>query len=299
MSKIQKIKIILIACLLLFVAVPALAAEIFFDTKTQEIGVNQQFQVDLILDTENEEVNALDGKIIFSQDILELKEIRDGDSIINFWVERPRKTEEVVFSGIIPGGYMGKEGLIFSAIFQSKEQGEGVIEIREAKALFNDGKGTEVPLTISNFQFLISKQIPISQIPMPEIKDTEPPESFAPQIAADPAIFEGKWFLVFATQDKGSGVDGYEVLESRSQKIENRSWETAESPYVLEDQELRSYVFVKAVDKASNERIVVVPPRHPLNWYEEWENWSIILLGFVVIYVVIRFLWKKRRKQKF
>ena len=30
----------------------------------------------------------------------------------------------------------------------------------------------------------------------------------------DPNVFDGKWFLVFAALDKGSGIDHYEVMET-------------------------------------------------------------------------------------
>jgi hypothetical protein len=46
--------------------------------------------------------------------------------------------------------------------------------------------------------------------------------------------------------------------------IKNLSFKKAESPYVLEDQSLRSYVVVKAVDKAGNERVEILYPRRIL-----------------------------------
>jgi len=275
------------------------AAELKLTSEIQEIGTNQQFQVDLVLDTENEEINAVEGKVIFPGDLLELKEIRDGNSIINFWIERP-KTEQagiIGFSGIIPGGYVGKKGLIFSAIFQSKNEGEGIIEVREAKTLLNDGKGTEASLSNSNFQLSILKQPSIPQIPIPEIKDTDLPEDFKPEAARNLNIFEDRWFLVFATQDKGSGIDHYEVLENRKQKIENREWIKADSPYPLKDQELKSYIYVKAVDKAGNERIATLSPQNPLKWYEGPLIWIIIISGVLILYIIRKILWELYTKK--
>ena len=284
------------------------AAELNLISQTQEINTDQQFQVDLILNTEGEQINAVEGKIVFPEDLLEVKEIRDGNSIINFWIERPwilrqtdakpeRKTDaDIVFSGIVPGGYNGSQGLILSIIFLAKKGGSGLIEIQNAKTLLNDGKGTEAQLKIFNFQFSIFKESPISQTPILEIQDTEPPEDFQSEISRDPAIFDGKWFLVFATQDKGSGVDHYEIRETK-RKIEHETeanWVIAESPYLLKDQKLQSYIYVKAVDKAGNERIIIVPPRNPLKWYEKFENWVIIiLLAVLVFYILRKILWQK------
>ncbi|PIZ57271.1 hypothetical protein COY23_01600 [bacterium (Candidatus Torokbacteria) CG_4_10_14_0_2_um_filter_35_8] len=158
MFKIQKIKIIIVVCLLLLSAVPTFAAEISFDAKTREVAIGEQFEVNIFLNTEEEYINATEGKVIFPENLLELKEIRDGNSIVNFWIERPKikSDNQITFSGIIPGGYIGKKGLIFSAIFQSKNEGKGTIEIREAKTLLNDGKGTQASLSISNLQFLMA-----------------------------------------------------------------------------------------------------------------------------------------------
>jgi len=298
-------------CFVLFSVNTVNAAILNLVSQTKEIGITQQFEVNVILNTEGEQINAVEGKIVFPEDLLEVKEIRDGNSIINFWIERPKaetlkdtntntNLHEIFFSGITPGGYNGNQGLILSIIFLAKKGGSGLIEIQNAKTLLNDGKGTEAQLKIFNFQFSIFKESPISQTPILEIQDTEPPEDFQPEISRDPAIFDGKWFLVFATQDKGSGIDHYEIRETK-RKIEHETeanWVIAESPYLLKDQKLQSYIYVKAVDKAGNERIIIVPPRNPLKWYEKFENWVIIiLLAVLVFYILRKILWKIYTKQ--
>jgi len=48
---------------------------------------------------------------------------------------------------------------------------------------------------------------------------------------------------------------------------------------------LRSYIYVKAVDKTGNERIAVVFPRYPLKWYEKYLFWIIIIIVVLVYYV--------------
>jgi hypothetical protein len=284
------------------------AAEFFFNAQSDEWRIGDEIAVSFFLNTNGDDINAIEGRISYPKEFLELKEVRDGNSIINFWVERPQRRQgagdreqgEIIFSGITPGGYSGEKGLLFSLIFEAKNEGQGVIEIREAKALLNDGQGTQAPISISNFQFLISKQIPDSKFQILDSKmDAEPPESFAPEIANDPALFEGKWFLVFATQDKGVGIDHYEVKEARS-KIQGLwiRWVPAESPYLLEDQRLRSYVFVKAVDKAGNARIEKISPRNPLKWYENYDNWIMIIAGLAVAYAFRKFLRRRFLKKR-
>ena len=275
----QKLKIII----LLAVFMPFLAVMPVF---SQEIKKGEQFEVSVFLNAESEAINAVEGKVVFPADVLELKEIRDGNSIINFWVERPKNNgNQIIFSGIIPGGYQEANGHIFSVAFQARQDGTSTIEIRDAKILLNDGNGTPSKTAIFNFQFSIFK---------PALdNDTDLPEDFKPEIASDPSIFEGKWFLVFGTQDKGLGIGHYEAQENKKNKIGGEKWLAVESPFLLKDQELKSFIFVKVIDKAGNERIVVVEPRYPIRWYGQPLIWSIIILGIIILYIVKKTLWKK------
>jgi len=292
-----KIQKYLIIAVLVFVAMPVFAAEVSFDTKTQEIKVNQSFEVGVFINTDNEEINAIEGKIIFPQDLLEIKKINHGNSIINFWIDPVRncvsngveKPDEICFSGITPGGYNDSQGLILSITFLAKKEGNGAIKFGEVKALRNDGQGTEAPLTISNFNFTV-RETAKSTGQMPIVKeDRDLPEEFVPQIAADPSIFGGKWFLVFATQDKGSGIDHYEICEGKRKCI------VAESPYFLQNQNLDYEIIVKAVDKSGNERTVTIPARFARAWYKDRAILTILII-VALVYLIWKTLWKKRRK---
>lgn len=309
MTKISKLKIVLVACILSFVAVPVFAAEISFDTKTPEIKVNQLFEVGVFINTDEESINAIEGKIIFPQDLLEVKNVNDGNSIINFWIEKPKSASEdqIAFSGIVPGGYNDSQGLIFSITFLAKKEGGGAIEFSGVKALRNDGQGTEAPLIISNFRFVISETAKSAEQIQIIKEDRDPPEDFKPEIVQNPDIFNGEWFLVFATQDKGSGIAYYAIRETRRKinlkRETDAKWKEAESPYVLKDQGLRSFVYVKAVDKAGNERITVVEPRYPMKWYENYFIWIIIILGtllaIIIGYLIRKLLWKNPKNKYF
>lgn len=263
------------------------AAEIFFEQERIP-GLQDQFKMGIFLKTE-ESLNAIEGIMRFPVDLLELQNIEDGGSIINFWLERPsaKGTGEIVFSGITPGGYTGDKGLMFSMTFLVKEEGTGTFEIRNARILRNDGRGTEARLQTFDAPFVVSQKTAGIPIPPLEIQDGAPPEPFVPEIARDASVFEGRWFVVFAAQDKHSGIDHYEVKESRQKLFAIfKGWLPAESPYVLQDQELRSYVFVKAVDKAGDQRVVKIAPHSPFPWYANYENWLIIILGmFAIIFV--------------
>ena len=299
-----KVQNYIIAIILVFIFIPVSASEIFIDSENQEIKKGEQFEISVFLNAEEEYINAIEGQIIFPQELLELKEIRDGNSIVSFWIERPEiePSNQIVFSGIVPGGYAGNKGLILSAIFQSKIEGSGTIEIDQAKTLLNDGEGTETSIITSNLQIIVLREEPSPQTPLTEIIDTTPPESFEPIIGQDSEIFDGKSFLVFAAQDKGAGIDYYEVLEkgqkgSLQELAEGREeeWRTEESPYLLTDQELKSHVYIKAVDKEGNERITSLLPQNPLKWYENY----FVLFAILMIVIITLTVWRRVKKINF
>jgi len=277
------------------VAIPrvSLAAKLFLNAKPADVGIGQQVQAQLLIDTENESVNAFEGRVTYSHDLLELQEVRESNSIVSFWIEPPAEQDSsIVFSGVTPGGYQGTSGILWTAVFKTKQAGTPDLEIKDAKALLNDGMGTEASLTLEPFKLLIAEGATSEVHVAAEIIDYELPESFMPELARDQTVFDGKWFVVFATQDKKSGMDHFEITEVRSGSP--RHWLMVESPYVLQDQELRSRIFIKAIDKAGNRRIVELAAQYPLSWYEEYWNWVILLIvGIIALWLGLR-LWRKK-----
>ncbi len=291
----------ILLALLLGLILPQLvfAANIFIGAKTNEVRVGEQFELKLFVNTQEESVNAFEGKITFPSNLVNVKEIQDGNSIVNFWIDKPKtQNGAITFSGITPGGFQGDNGLLFSAVFEAKSEGIANFEINDAKVLRNDGTGSQAVLTVASSEIKISSRAPATTPTVTKIKDTESPESFAPAISRDDSIANGKWFVVFATQDKASGIDHYEIREFRQRFFDIfQRWSQAESPYILQDQELRSYVFVKTVDKAGNTRVEKISPQNPLHWYENYENWLILILGFTVAYVIKKFLWTRHLRK--
>jgi hypothetical protein len=279
-------KILYIAFVLSFLFFPALSrgAEISAVSESKNLVSGEKFQVDFLLDTQNESLNAFAGSIAFPKKLLSLPEVSDGNSIVNFWIEKPKEntasstSSETVFSfsGITPGGYVGSRGPITSFVFTVLKTGSGTISVRDAEVLKNDGKGTAAAVSTKDFSFIA--EAGNGQIPaFPAVIDTDPPENFTPTIAKDPNIFDNQWFVAFATQDKGSGIDHYEIAEKKSE------WIRAESPYLLRDQSRSSDIYVKAVDKAGNERIAVIHTA-PILKYIVFALLAILLLIAVALY---------------
>jgi len=274
-----------------FMVTPVFAANLFFEAGNHTFAQGQEFLVTVFLNSQGESINAVEGSLVFPEALLEAKEIRDGSSILNFWITRPNINQLGVinFSGIIPGGYGQPKGLLFSVVFKTKIKGNGQITIDEPRVLKDDGKGTSASVSVSPFAFSVFED-GIETAPKVEaVKDSEAPEIFTPEVASSQDLFGGKWFLVFATQDKGSGIDHYEVSEGSPNQFV-----VAQSPYLLGDQTLRKEIFVKAVDKNGNERTVKVEPKNKLTWYEYYIIWGIIILIFIFI---IHKLWKRKKRR--
>ena len=289
MNIFTKITFIFLSLFVAFVATPVFAAGISFDAQSHEFAQEEEFLMNVFLNTEGESINAAEGRVVFPADLLEAREIRDGNSTINFWVEKPRILEQgvIVFSGITPGGFSGKKELLFSIVFRAKKDGNGTIQGDAIRVLRNDGEGTEVYTQTSLFPFLISLE---SKLPAPEVEkvtDNEPPEDFKPIVTNELSYFDGKYALIFATQDKISGIDRYEVREGQWSRFS-----VAESPYLLKQQSLERKIFVKAIDKAGNERVAVLDARNISPWYQQYAILSILLMMIVVLFL-LKILWPR------
>jgi len=283
-----------LAISMLFLVTPLFVygAVLYLEPAEGKYQPGDTFVVEIKIDTEGECINTVETNLNFSQ-ILKVVDFSQGKSIITLWVKSPEINQElglISFSGGIPGGYCGRipgdpeaTDLLGKIIFRLP--GMIVGELRDilaevkfldtSQVLLNDGFGTPAKLTTQGATFkIVSQRLEaLEEDWYQEIKkDATPPELFEIEIHQDPAIFEGKYFITFLTADKQTGLDHFEVKEGE------RDWKRAESPYLLEDQDLQSIIKVKAVDKAGNERIVKYIPEIPEIPKKPFPYWLIILV---------------------
>ncbi|KND49102.1 MAG: hypothetical protein AB200_01570 [Parcubacteria bacterium C7867-005] len=259
------------------------AASVYFDTSEKVFDQGGTFLLDVFVDTKNESINAVEGKIIFPGNILELEGIRDGGSVINFWIKKPVKSSlgGVEFSGITPGGFVGRNKKLFSLVFKVLNSGQASISVLDGVFLKNDGSGSRTSTEVYPFVLDVSDEQ--SSVTFSKLEDSFPPEDFEPMIGQNVDIFDNKYFIVFSTQDKISGIDKYEVKEGYLGR-----YLTAESPHLLSNQSLNKKIFVRAVDLRGNTRVAVVVPDNYKRWYEHYFLFGIILI------VIVAFGWIKR-----
>jgi hypothetical protein len=284
--------IILIACIIPRIS---LAADVFFDVAKKSISPNEDFLVQVFLDTKDKKINAVEGSIVFTPEVVDVKDIIDGNSSVNFWIEKPHLVldSRIVFSGITSGGVEGDRKLLFAAVFHAKSSGILTLSFDHTQVFENNGLGTQVALIEKPLVMSIKKGIDTSAKNYKYALDNNPPEDFIPLRGSDPSVFNGNTFVVFSTVDKGTGVDHYEVSETPWFYLGfwHGRYVRAESPYVTKDQHLLSRISVKALDKNGNQRIVTLDDSHALSLLKQFM--------FFVIIIIICILFFKKIKPRF
>ncbi len=270
------------------------ATEIRVESNPASGGVGDFVTVHLLFSSD-ESVNAVEGVLVFDPEFFEVREVRDADTTMGVWIERPHLLYPgaIAFAGVTPGGLTGPQNSIFSVVFESITQGDSVFSLRDVTVLKHDGLGTPVSnisYKIARVRMLKSSHV---QDTVPTQKDILPPEGFTPLVAHDESVFGGRWFVSFMTHDKQSSVAYYQVREYRMPFLALFSqWVTTESPYPLFDQERKSTIQVRAIDTYRNEYVAELRPENALDW---WEYWPLVTVVLVVGYLVYRILSLLRR----
>ncbi len=223
-----------------------------------------------------------------------LRDILEHDLRTRFGIEKPHietgTAPSIKFSGMIPGGMQGEIPL-FSIYMKAAQPGQLQLDWNkgETKAYLNGPEGKEDAMTFepTTLDVVAGQSSEIAQA-----LDIESPEAFSIFIAKDPLIADGRNVAVFTSQDKKSGIDRYEISERRGDLVtdfEALDWVPATSPYVLSDQALRSYVYVKAIDRAGNVRVSIIAPTNSAAWYNSpISNAIAALVLLAAAYLIIR-----------
>ncbi len=242
-------------------------------------------------------VNALEGVLIFDPEFFAFREVLDANTAVTVWVEKPHLLYPgaIAFAGVTPGGLTGPQNALFSVVFESVTPGESVFSLRDVIILKHDGLGTPVSdISYKNAGTRIVKGDGNKE--MVQLVDTLPPEGFVPIVAKDEFVFNGEWFVSFMTHDKQSSVAHYEVREYRIPLLAMFSpWVTAQSPYLLSDQERKSTIQVRAVDTYGNKYVAELRAEKSPEWWEYWQRTALFLAAGYLIYKAVSLLRRFRR----
>lgn len=302
------------------------AASLYVDPNTSNVLKGDTVTVAVRIDTdEGECINAVDVTLAYT-DGIQAVDVSTGRSILTLWLERPvinRDARTITFAAGIPNGYCGRipgdpslTNVLAEIVFRApgfsvgkKEDASTLLTFEPGtRVLLNDGSGSDAPLrTLSGTINLIQETGTTTKDAWGGVvaADDVPPTPFSIELVRNPQIFNNKYYIVWNTTDKQSGIDHYEVLEESPEDFyafrwgaANNPWITVESPYVLKDQTLRSVIRVRALDKAGNEQISVLVPDKALQSIHP----IILLIGGILIALfvggILLAIWMLLRRRK-
>ncbi len=251
--------------LLTLLCVPAIAhgARVYVDPDQGTFGLGDTFIVSIRLETEEACVNAASITLEYPEDTLDLVDFSKGKSMLTLWVDEPTPgvdTGILMFSGGVPGGYCGRiagdpaqSNILARVVFKVTQAVEKTAMVRispSSEVYLSDGLGTRAPVSVGDASFAVVgyRTLP-DNVWLKELEgDVVPPEPFEIQVGSTPGFFGGKYYLIFTTVDKQSGVDHYEMYE-------RGGWKTVESPLYIRSPLSQDSVQLRAVDKNGNVRL--------------------------------------------
>ena len=138
----------IIFTIFLFLPLVAQGASLYLMPQFQTVYQDDSFIVEVWIDSEGEEINAVDVGLTFPADLLEANDFSKGNSILTIWAREPKiQNTEISFLGGVPEGFDGK-GLLAKISFLGKETEKSRISFKEnSKVLLNDGKATLAELS--------------------------------------------------------------------------------------------------------------------------------------------------------
>lgn len=271
--------------------------QIYFDPEESVVGLGEPFLLALKIDA-SEPINALSLEINLPTNF-KVVDFLDADSVINYWIERPfydSKDNSFKLAGLIPGGFVGKGARLGILKIEATQPGVSLIsfDFKSSEAYLDSPQPKRAILKLSSLDLrVVSGKENLGHLP----PDTYPPEYFRPEIGRYPET-DSPWHIFFQAQDKDSGILNYKLAESKKSynDYENLEWREVVSPEILSDQSLRSFIYVKAVDRAGQERVVKLEPINKSSWFVYNLHYIIVtaILG-LVFWIYRKNVYKKNK----
>ena len=283
----------------LFLPYSVFASNVYIDTSRPDFFVGDTIMFSVRVDSENKNINAAEGSVLldYLTESVSLIDINTSGSKFSLWPGKPLPSESntsISFTGGAPGGLNSKDAIIFNIVLKLQKVGQITLTPNNFSVYLNDGKGTKDEVGVKNLVIVVLPKKLDSQSVDDwndvTLNDKTPPEFIEAIISRDSYVFDNKYFVSFFAIDNGSGIAYYEIKEG------DRDFVRAESPYLLQDQSLKSTVQIKAVDKAGNESITKAEIAVlPAPFYKNILFWITTLLIAVLIFYVLRLILKRRK----
>lgn len=145
----------------------------------QNFSIGQEFTINLLLDTEGKDVNAIQATINYPSTLLQFISADRSNSAFQFWIEEPTASQGAL--RFIAGSLQkvsGKSLLVFAAKFKSAGAGKAEFLISDGVLTASDDHGENVLTSVSGANIIISPPIlqplPIQEQPQLIIRKAVP-----------------------------------------------------------------------------------------------------------------------------
>jgi hypothetical protein len=128
------------------------AASLSVTSDSPTVTAGTTFGATVYLDSSNSSINASDGELSFSPDLLKAESVVYSNSIFTLWAQEPTidNTNGIVsWSGGSNSGFSGTHGRVLRVIFVAKKSGVNKFLLPTASIYADDGLGTNVGTTPS------------------------------------------------------------------------------------------------------------------------------------------------------
>lgn len=180
-------KIITVALIAFALPCATNAATFSFSLDKQIFATGDEFIATVAIDSESMGVNAAQGTISFSSDVLSVIKIDRAESVFNFWIQEPtfsNDTGKITFLGGSTSGFTGSSLKVFKVTFKIKGIGKSDITLTDGAITASDGSGTNVLTATKGVNITSISKGEIVTIPPPITR----PATIAQKLPVTPAV---------------------------------------------------------------------------------------------------------------
>lgn len=173
------------------------AATIYLSPSAKTIKVGDTFTVKAFINTQGRVINAAEGSISFSDDLVNAMAVSSAGSIFSLWPETPsfsNSAGRALFNGGVPNpGYNGSGGQVVNVTFKAKSPGVAFFSLSGVSIRENDGLGTDIFSGQSGTSVTITGTAETSK-PAPETIEPTKPKLSLPSIYSSSYPDQGAWY---------------------------------------------------------------------------------------------------------
>lgn len=276
------------------------------------MGNDSLLHVLVFVEPDGQTINAVSGTFSFPTSYFDLGSISTVDSVVPLWLESPKIStaidftglKHIHFEGIIPGGFEGirspyyegaKGGLVMAVTLSAKQTGEPAIVLENLEVRLNDGNATAIITPTQSTLVTLSESSiqKVSTKKNPKLIDNVDLKTF---VVHNELIGDDKWSLLIEDDTTRNTIDHYEVAESRKYDpatVSFYEWREIKSPAVLTYQKRNTFIHTKAVYVDGTYAFSTIAPVENVN---QDSLLSRILIGIALALFVLYILYALSRK---